>query len=112
MKLSEHQLIIVQQRVDACKLVITSLRDDLLDHICCSIEHKIKNGQSFEESLIEAIDELAPDGLQELERETMKLLDSKNIPMKKFMYVLGLICQAELNFPTLVFSLLPLYSCR
>ena len=51
----------------------------------------MKDGQSLETALKNAISDLAPDGLQEIQNETMILLiTSKFIPMKKLTYIVGL----------------------
>lgn len=91
MMLSQDQVDQVRQYVDENNIRILSLRDDVLDHLCCSVEFKIDDGKTFEQSLNEALDELAPQGLAKLEYETIILLNSKNIIMKKFMYSMGLI---------------------
>jgi hypothetical protein len=91
MTLSQDQVNQVRQYVDENNIRILSLRDDVLDHLCCSVEMKINDGKSFDQSLSEAMRELAPDGLTKLEYETILLLNSNNIFMKKFMYILGLV---------------------
>lgn len=90
MTLSPEQTTYVREYVDQNSIRIYTLRDDVLDHLCCSVEFKIDEGKTFEASLREAVDELAPEGLEKLEYETILLLESKNILMKKFMYFLGL----------------------
>lgn len=91
MTLSQDQVNQVRQYVDENNIRILSLRDDVLDHLCCSVEFKIDDGKTFEQSLNEALGELAPEGLTKLEYETIMLLNSNNIFMKKFMYMLGLL---------------------
>ena len=90
MTLSQDQVNQVRQYVDENGIQILSLRDDVLDHLCCSVELKIEEGKTFDASLRESLNELAPDGLKKLEFETIELLESKNIFMKKFMYLIGL----------------------
>ena len=69
-----------------------TLKDDVLDHLCCAVEIKIEDGKEFEQALKEALDELAPEGLDEIQHETTLLLNPfKIILMKKFMYAIGLI---------------------
>jgi hypothetical protein len=90
MKLTEEHIRIIQQYVDQ-QISIVTLKDDVLDHLCCSVEHMMSQGKSFEDSLQNSIRELAPEGLVALERETIYLLQRKNIPMKKMMYSIGLV---------------------
>jgi hypothetical protein len=74
------------------------LRDDVLDHICCVLEHKISRGKSFDLSLAEAWEELAPDGLDQIQRETIFLLNTEKIIfMKKLMYSIGLISAMSIS---------------
>jgi hypothetical protein len=74
------------------------LKDDVLDHICCVVEHKIDRGKSFEVAMPEAFKELAPDGLDEIQREAVFLLNSqKIILMKKAMYSIGLVSTMALS---------------
>jgi hypothetical protein len=91
MTLSVDQVERVRDHVDQNRLQIKTLRDDLVDDLCCRVEAKLMDGKTFDVSLEEAVRELAPDGLQQLEYETILLLDSKNNLMKKFMYVIGLL---------------------
>jgi hypothetical protein len=91
MKLTSEQVRLIEHSVTTGNVKIITLRDDLVDHICCSVEHKLQRGNSFDCALRESLKELAPDGLEQLELETIKLLNSKSIPMKKFMYLLGLV---------------------
>lgn len=89
-KLSREQIHKIEQSVQS-KITIISLGDDILDHLCCSVENKIALGRSFEQAVNESVRELAPDGLEEIERETILLITSKNIIMKKLIYLLGLL---------------------
>jgi hypothetical protein len=92
MKLSSDQVAQIKQVIGQSAITIDTLMDDLLDHLCCVVEAKMTNGSGFESSLKEAIDELAPDGLDAIQRETIFLLNSTKIMfMKKIMYSIGLI---------------------
>ena len=69
-----------------------SLKDDLLDHFCCFVEHEMKKGFSFEAAYAEAKKQICPNGLNEIQEETIYLLNaSKILIMKKVMYSIGLI---------------------
>ncbi|MBL7852212.1 MAG: hypothetical protein JNN04_15015 [Cyclobacteriaceae bacterium] len=90
MKLSEEQVRLIRSRVGSSKISIDTLREDVVDHICCVVEVKLDRGRTFEDALKEAVDELAPDGLDEIQNETLFLLNSdKIILMKKLMYSIG-----------------------
>jgi hypothetical protein len=96
MTLSIDQVSLIRDYVDQNRIHIETLRDDLLDHLCCCVEEKLDAGKSFGESLREAVGELAPDGLQRLEHETLLLLNTNNIVMKKFMYFIGLLASMSM----------------
>jgi len=92
LKLSEEQIEKIRNIIDQSAISSDLLRDDVLDHLCCVMEYKIAHGRPFEVALPEAFNELAPDGLDEIQRETVFLLNStKIILMKKVMYSIGLI---------------------
>ena len=65
MKLTEEQEKKVQQYVDAQGLKRTTLRDDVVDHLCCVLEHETGKGKPFEQSLHHAVNELAPPRFKE-----------------------------------------------
>ncbi|MFD2565354.1 hypothetical protein [Aquimarina rubra] len=92
MKLTIEQEEKIKIFVDKQGLKLPALRDDILDHLCCVVESELKAGKTFEQSLQDAISELAPNGLIDLERKTFFLLNSKRIiMMKKLMYFIGFI---------------------
>ena len=67
-----------------------NLKDDLIDHLCCLVELEMDQGKSFEESLKRAYEQTAPNGLNEIQKETIFLLNySKIMFMKRFTYATG-----------------------
>ena len=91
MKLSKEQVDIIRLVIDQSRIEIQTLKEDLLDHLCCVVENKMGK-KTFEVSLGEALMELAPNGLDEIQRETVYLLNSSKIFfMKKLIYLIGLI---------------------
>lgn len=92
MSLTSDQEQRVIDIVDAQEFRMISLRDDLIDHLCCVVEYKMKGGIDFESALGQAVHELAPNGLKKIEDETFFLINSsKIISMKKTMYAIGLV---------------------
>jgi len=97
MKLSPEQEERVVNFVNSQNLKLPALRDDILDHLCCVVESDLKAGKTFDQSLQDAISEIAPNGLIDLERKTFFLLNSKRIiMMKKLMYFIGFVGAATL----------------
>jgi hypothetical protein len=98
MKLSVGQVDLIQSKVERSGIRIKLLKDDVLDHLCCVVEMELDKGKSFEVALKEAIKELAPNGLGQIEKETVYLLNSKKIlRMKKIMYSIGFIGSVALT---------------
>jgi hypothetical protein len=91
MNVSAEQLKIIAGVIDKNTITIRTLHDDLLDHLCCVVETKMARGTDFEIALNEAVRELAPGGLYEIEKETYLLLNPKILFMKKLIYGSGLI---------------------
>lgn len=102
MSLSQEQLNIIRNTVDHERIRISTLRDDVIDHLCCVVEYNLQRGKTFEASLRDAVHELAPNGLDEIERETVFLLNRKKIiRMKTIMYSVGLLSTVALSVGTL-----------
>ncbi len=98
MSLTEEQIIFIRKTLSDEGIQNESLTDDVLDHICCVVEVLLKRGKTFDESLNEAITDLAPNGLKDLEIQTRYLLNSKRIiTMKKLMYLIGFLGAATLS---------------
>ncbi|MEM9718226.1 MAG: hypothetical protein AAGA10_03190 [Bacteroidota bacterium] len=90
MKLSEEQEEIVRKYVEEYNLKLRTLSDDIIDHLCCVLESELGKGKSFDQVLHDAITELAPQGIIDLQRKTFYLLNSKRIiVMKKLTYLTG-----------------------
>jgi hypothetical protein len=92
MKLSPGQVNIIRELVEKGGIKFELLKEDVIDHLCCVVESEVDRAKTFEIALQEAIIDLAPDGLEEIQRETVFLLNStKIIRMKKIMYGIGLL---------------------
>ncbi|HYC84889.1 MAG TPA: hypothetical protein VEB86_06690 [Chryseosolibacter sp.] len=88
----------IRAAIDDEKVTIQTLKDDLLDHLCCLTEEKMSHGVSFENAVKEGLRELAPQGMIEIEQETILLLNfNKIVIMKKITFVLGATCTVALT---------------
>ncbi|MGY3792895.1 hypothetical protein [Aquimarina sp. 433] len=106
MRLDEEQEKRIEEFVDMQDFRLVSLRDDILDHLCCVVESDLRAGKTFDQSLKDAVFDLAPNGLIDLEKKTFFLLNSKRIiMMKKLMYLIGFIGSLTLT-TGIVFKLL------
>ena len=88
--ISVQQEEIIINTVEQSKIRNQSLKDDLIDHLCCLVDVHTKKGVAFDEALNASLKQTAPGGLDEIERETIFLFNySKIMFMKRLMYVSG-----------------------
>lgn len=98
MRLSEEQVDYIREAIEQSGITLDSLKEDLLDHLCCVVEHEITKGLSFEEAYAKALHQVCPNGMGEIQRETIFLLNfTKIIRMKKFMYAIGLLASISVS---------------
>lgn len=98
MKLTEHQVQVIEDFVDSQGIRIRTLRDDVVDHLCCVLESEMDKGSSFEELLDQATADLAPNGLGDIQDKTLFLLNARRIIfMKKVMYSIGFLGSLSLT---------------
>lgn len=89
--LSDEHTSKIKEEIDKSSITIESLKDDLLDHFCCFVEEEMKWGISFQEAYLKATKQICPNGFDEIQKETIFLLNSKKIIiMKKALYFIGL----------------------
>ncbi len=92
MRLSEKQEQKVIDYVQRHRLKLHLLGDDLIDHLCCRIENDLRHGQAFEQSMENALAEVAPNGIGELQKKTLESFNSKGtIMLKKVNRVFGIL---------------------
>jgi hypothetical protein len=97
MILSEEQVDLLETGISKSRLTLQGLKDDLLDHLCCCVEHDLEKGIPFELAAELAFQRVCPNGAIEIERETIFLLNSKMINrMKKLMYFSGFFASVSM----------------
>ncbi len=93
--INDEQVELVIEEVNKSSLRNQQLKDDLIDHLSCLIEYEMKKGAGFSEAMELAFQQTAPNGLNEIQQETIFLLNySKIIFMKRLTYTLGFIFSA------------------
>lgn len=106
MKLSPEQIAIIRNLLEENEVSTDSLKDDLLDHICCVVERRLTDGATFPAALQDALTELAPHGLADIQQKTYITLQSPRLLlMKKVIYTIGLFSAAAISIGWM-FSLL------
>jgi hypothetical protein len=99
MTLTPEQVNIVTRFVIQNRVTLPTLKDDVVDHLCCEVEAFMKNGKSFEEALRQSVYELAPHGLHYIQQQTFFLLEGKIIiNMRKLTFILGTLAAMSMSF--------------
>jgi hypothetical protein len=90
--LSDQQIDFILSDIGARGIEMVSLQQDLLDHICCVIEHELDEDGDFERFYHSAVSRFYKSELREIEEETIILLTNKNFyTMKKVMISSGTV---------------------
>jgi hypothetical protein len=96
--LTDGQVEQIQQDVDRSAISMPALKEDLVDHFCCVVEEQMRRGIPFEEAYAKAFRQICPNGLDEIQQETIFLLNAQKILlMKKMMYLIGLLSSMALS---------------
>jgi hypothetical protein len=90
--LSEEQIDFILSDIKARGIEIEKLQINLLDHVCCLLEQRMKNGDDFKRVYEEIIKEFHDSNLKEIEKETKGLVKNKHFyKIKSFIYVIFVI---------------------
>jgi hypothetical protein len=88
--ISDEQIDFILSDICARGIERVELQQDLLDHICCIIEHNLDEDGDFESFYGLIIKDFYKTNLKEIEEETINLLIHKNYyVMKKIMLISG-----------------------
>jgi hypothetical protein len=90
-ELTEKELAFLSKEIDKQGLTYTQLQKELLDHLCCDIEARMDEGIEFLTAFEEVSQRLENDRIQQIQEETLLLINQKYRMMKRFMYILGTI---------------------
>lgn len=96
-QLSNREIEILSKEIEKQGLTYTELQKELLDHLCCDIEAKMEEGIEFLKACEEVKSRLDKNRMQEIQEETLLLINQKYRMMKKFMYILGTIAPSLLT---------------
>ena len=95
-ELNDKQIRRISKEIDRSGLTYTELQEELLDHLCCDVEAEMNEGLEFIRALEKVRKGIGDNRLQEIQEETLLLINQKYRIMKKFMYVLGIIAPSLL----------------
>lgn len=90
--ITDEQIEFIELEIFRSTIVDKGLKDDLLDHICCIVENEMGKGLPFEKAYQKAYYMTTPNGYDEIQRETIFLLNkNKIIAMKRLTFISGFI---------------------
>lgn len=95
-ELSEKEIRRLSREIEKQGLTYTELQQELLDHLCCDVEAEMDEGMEFIKALEKVRKGMGKDRIQQIQEETLLLINQKYRIMKKFMYILGMIAPAML----------------
>ena len=97
--ITDQQIDFISNEIEKANIKNQMLRDDLVDHMCCLIELDIKKGLSFDQAYQKAFLQTSPNGYEEIQTETLFLLNkNKIIIMKRITYLSGFIFSLAITF--------------
>lgn len=106
MRISKEQINHISTIIDESGITIQTLRDDLIDHLCCVIESKMELDTPFDQAFEEALREVAPHGLGAIQNQTLFLLNSPNkIFMRKIIFMIGFMSAISVSIGWLFVTL-------
>lgn len=90
--ITDEQVAYIAQEIDRGKVHDPSLRNDLLDHMCCLVEVELAKGLDFDRAYQKAFLQTSPNGYEEIQKETLFLLNSRKIIyLKRLTYAAGFL---------------------
>jgi len=93
-ELSVQEVEQVWQRLEEEGIEMPELRQNLLDHVCCSIEAGVSDGLSFKEAFEKAFANFGSQGLRHIQLETTFLLQNNDSPMRQTSFISGIVAGA------------------
>ena len=90
-ELSRQQIHCILSEVQQADIEHYHLKDELIDHLCCDIEHVMEQGLSFESAFERIKEKIGFRGLQIIQEDTLYLINKNYRTMKKSMNIFGLL---------------------
>jgi hypothetical protein len=100
--LNKEQLEMIVSDVENARITFSHLSDELIDHICCEVEHLISEGKSFDEAYEIVKQQTGIKVLQKIQESTLYLIDKNYRRMKTTMKITGNLSLAMLGIGTVM----------
>lgn len=96
--ISEQQVDYISRQVESSNIRSKELIDDLIDHFCCLVEIEMSRGTAFEKAYQKAYEQTSPNGLDEIQNETLFLFNYQKLKtMKMITFGLGYLFTLALS---------------
>ena len=89
--LNEIQVQYIQKNIEPLDFKTEELKDEFLDHLCCSVEHQMGQGVAFHAACTDAFMIFEEDEMQRIDLQIFNYLNRKQLIMKK-VSILALAC--------------------
>ncbi|WP_197901595.1 hypothetical protein [Rhodocytophaga rosea] len=100
--ITDQQFEFIKAEIDKSSLSVEQVKEDLLDHFCCTIETYLMEGLSFEAAYQKTFLQVCPGGLNEISYELFIALNfNRMISMQKLKYSLGLLLSVCISIGSL-----------
>ena len=101
-ELSLRDIDRISRDVRAQEITFSHLADDLIDHICCDVEHVMQSGIPFSDAYAQVRRKMgSARRLKEIQEETLYAVDTKYRKMKNTMKVAGIAGTILFGFASL-----------
>ncbi len=100
-ELSLHNIDQISRDITREEITFSHLLDDLIDHVCCDVEHEMHNGLAFSEAYLRVKQKMGKRRFKEIQEETLYSVDTKYRYMKNTMKISGIAGIVLLGFGAL-----------
>jgi hypothetical protein len=100
-ELSLHNVDQIRHDISRQEITFSHLLENLVDHICCDVEHEMKTGLDFSEAYRKVKQKMGSRRLKEIQEETLYAVDTKYRHMKNTMKISGIAGIVLLGFGAL-----------
>ncbi len=98
--LDSKHIRLIEADVENARITINNLSQELVDHICCEVENLMSSGKSFEEAYTIIKEQAGIKVLQQIQENTLYLIDKKYKTMKSTMKITGNVSLALIAIGT------------
>ena len=88
-ELSLHHIDQISRDISREEISFSHLLEDLIDHVCCDVEHEMQRGLDFSEAYKKVKQKMGSGRLKEIQRETLYSVDTKYRNMKNLVKISG-----------------------